>query len=133
MSSVGGPSGIGDILAMREQIVARSSALKQISAPETQTTQTTQATQTTHPDATAPLDRQQGVASFAQTLSDAAGEVSAIQKRSSDMAAAYERGEVTDISQVMLARQESGVAFEATLQVRNHLLKAYQDIMRMGG
>jgi len=33
----------------------------------------------------------------------------------------------------MLARQEAGVAFEATLQVRNKLLNAYQDIMRMGG
>ena len=35
-------------------------------------------------------------------------------------------------AQVMLARQESGIAFEATLQVRNRLLSAYQDIMRMG-
>ena len=40
--------------------------------------------------------------------------------------------EVTDIAQVMMARQEAGVAFEATLQVRNKLLSAYQDIMRMG-
>ena len=47
--------------------------------------------------------------------------------------AAYERGEVTDVAQVMLARQEAGVAFEATLQVRNKLLTAYQEIMRMGG
>jgi len=35
-------------------------------------------------------------------------------------------------NKVMLARQEAGVAFEATLQVRNRLLSAYQDIMRMG-
>ena len=40
--------------------------------------------------------------------------------------------EVTDIAKVMLARQEAGIAFEATLQVRNKLLSAYQDIMRMG-
>jgi flagellar hook-basal body complex protein FliE len=49
------------------------------------------------------------------------------------MQVAYERGQVTDIAQVMLARQEAGVAVEATLQVRNKLLNAYQDIMRMGG
>jgi hypothetical protein len=36
----------------------------------------------------------------------------------------YERGEVTDIAKVMLARQEGRVAFEATLQVRNKLLSA---------
>ena len=35
-------------------------------------------------------------------------------------------------AKVMLARQEAGIAFEATLQVRNRLLSAYQDIMRMG-
>ena len=39
---------------------------------------------------------------------------------------------MTDIASVMLARQEAGIAFEATLQVRNKLLSAYQDIMRMG-
>jgi flagellar hook-basal body complex protein FliE len=33
---------------------------------------------------------------------------------------------------VMLARQEASVGFEATLQVRNKLLSAYQDIMKMG-
>ena len=49
-----------------------------------------------------------------------------------EITAAYERGEVTDIAKVMLARQESSVAFEATLQVRNKLLSAYQEIMRMG-
>ena len=41
-------------------------------------------------------------------------------------------GETTDIAKVMLARQEAGVAFEATLQVRNKLLSAYQETMRMG-
>ena len=59
-------------------------------------------------------------------------QVNASQARASELAAAYERGEVTDIAQVMVARQESGIAFEATLQVRNKLLSAYQDIMRMG-
>jgi flagellar hook-basal body complex protein FliE len=31
----------------------------------------------------------------------------------------------------MLARQESSIAFEATLQVRNKVLSAYKDIMSM--
>jgi flagellar hook-basal body complex protein FliE len=72
-------------------------------------------------------------AGFADTLNSALRQVSAVQAHSSDMQVAYERGAVTDIAQVMLARQEAGVAFEATLQVRNKLLTAYQDIMRMGG
>ncbi|MCB2057939.1 MAG: flagellar hook-basal body complex protein FliE, partial [Novosphingobium sp.] len=58
--------------------------------------------------------------------------VSASQNRAEALSAGFERGEVTDMAQVMLARQEAGIAFEATLQVRNRLLSAYQDIMRMG-
>ena len=60
------------------------------------------------------------------------GSVNAAQTKADTVSAAYQRGEVTDVAQVMLARQEAGVAFEATLQVRNKLLSAYQDIMRMG-
>ena len=36
------------------------------------------------------------------------------------------------MSDIISAEPEAGVAFEATLQVRNRLLSAYQDIMRMG-
>ena len=66
------------------------------------------------------------------SLRSALDDVNAAQTRSGEITAAYERGEETDIAKVMLARQESGVAFEATLQVRNKLLSAYQEIMRMG-
>lgn len=69
---------------------------------------------------------------FAETLQSTVDQVAATQARSAEMTSAYERGEITDIAQVMLARQESSVAFEATLQVRNKLLTAYQEIMRMG-
>nr|WP_217905208.1 flagellar hook-basal body complex protein FliE [Altererythrobacter lutimaris] len=106
------------VLALRQQIAERSDALQSLRNAQPQQT----------PAAT---DTSQGV-DFAKTLNDAVQEVNATQKRASDMAAAYERGEVTDVAQVMLARQESSVAFEATLQVRNKLLTAYQDIMRMG-
>ena len=69
---------------------------------------------------------------FGAALQGALEQVSAVQKQSSTLAEAYEKGEVTDIAKVMLARQEAGIAFEATLQVRNRLLSAYSEIMRMG-
>ena len=62
----------------------------------------------------------------------ALNKVSDSQSRAEALSTGYEKGEVTDIAKVMLARQEAGIAFEATLQVRNKLLSAYQDIMRMG-
>ncbi|MCB2044691.1 MAG: flagellar hook-basal body complex protein FliE [Novosphingobium sp.] len=110
-------AGLQQVIALRRQIVDRSDALRALREADGAA-------------AAAPLqDRPTG---FADTLKSAVSEVNATQQRAADLAAAYERGEVTDIAQVMLARQEAGVAFEATLQVRNKLLSAYQDIMRMG-
>lgn len=68
---------------------------------------------------------------FAAALRGALSQVNDAQSRASDMSAAYERGETTDIAAVMLARQQASIGFEATLQVRNHLLSAYKDIMNM--
>lgn len=120
MNPVGRTSfGIEDVMALRSQVLARSAALRDVRAAS-------EAGRAFAP-AQAPG------AGFADTLNMALKQVSAVQDRSSAMQVAYERGAVTDIAQVMLARQEAGVAFEATLQVRNKLLSAYQDIMRMGG
>ncbi len=120
MNGVGGigGGGIQQILAMRQQMVERSQLLKDVH----------QASQSGTP--AGPAAPQGG--GFGDALSGALRQVSATQGRAEDLSAAYERGEVTDIAKVMLARQEAGVAFEATLQVRNRLLSAYQDIMRMG-
>jgi flagellar hook-basal body complex protein FliE len=68
---------------------------------------------------------------FGDAMKTALTQVNSMQAQSSAMTEAYERGEVTDIAQVMLARQQSSIGFEATLQVRNKLLSAYKDIMSM--
>jgi flagellar hook-basal body complex protein FliE len=44
---------------------------------------------------------------------------------------AFESGQETDVTKVMLAREKASLAFEATLQVRNKLLSAYKDIVSM--
>jgi flagellar hook-basal body complex protein FliE len=117
MNGVQPGGGLQQVLALRQQILQRSDAL-----------QTLREAGSAKPTDTPPP----AGGGFADTLKSAVQEVNASQQRASDLAAAYERGEVTDVAQVMLARQESSVAFEATLQVRNKLLSAYQDIMRMG-
>lgn len=119
MSGVGGIGNAGSlqqILALRQQIVDRSQLLQQLQQPAS-----------TEPQA--PTGAAGG---FGAALHGALEQVSQVQDRSSALTEAYEKGEVTDIAKVMLARQEAGIAFEATLQVRNRLLSAYQDIMRMG-
>lgn len=117
IGGIGGGGGVQQIIAMRQQIIDRSQILQDLHKP-----QGTEA-------AAAPEGPAGG---FTDALKTAIDSVSETQARSSAMTDAYQRGEVTDVASVMLARQEAGVAFEATLQVRNRLLSAYQDIMRMG-
>lgn len=114
----GGAASVQQIIALRQQIIDRSQLLQQLHAPQ-------------QGDGSAAANPAPGE-SFAGTLRQALDGVNATQAKAADLSEAYQRGEVTDVAKVMLARQEAGIAFEATLQVRNKLLSAYQDIMRMG-
>lgn len=118
ISGMGGAGGVQQILQLRQQIISRNDLLREI--------HTAQAATQTQGAGQAPAG------GFATSLQTALDGVSSVQSRSEALSTAYEKGEVTDVAKVMLARQEAGVAFEATLQVRNKLLSAYQDIMRMG-
>lgn len=115
MNPVGGPANVQQIIAMREQVLERSRLLQDLQAGQA-----------------APAPATPAGGGFGETLQSALSSVNEAQQNASSISEAYERGQVHDVTQVMLARQEAGVAFEATLQVRNKLLSAYQDIMRMG-
>ena len=69
---------------------------------------------------------------FAQTLSNTLDKVSATQARASELQQAFELGDPrADLARVMVAMQQSQVAFRATVEVRNRLVQAYQDVMNM--
>jgi flagellar hook-basal body complex protein FliE len=118
IGGAGGAAGIQQIIALRQQIIDRSALLQQVRMPGQ--------------GAEAPVETNGPAGGFTQALKSALDGVNDTQSRAEELGNAYQRGEVTDVAKVMLARQEAGVAFEATLQVRNKLLSAYQDIMRMG-
>lgn len=121
-SPVGGSMGLQQIMEMRQSILDKSQTLQNVRPAGIQSdVPGVQQAPTSAPGG-----------GFADTLKTALDGVNASQQRASDISAAYERGEVTDVSKVMLARQEAGIAFEATLQVRNKLLSAYLDILKMG-
>jgi len=65
------------------------------------------------------------------TFQAALQKLNGINAEAGALTTAYEKGEVTDIAKVMLARQRAGIGFEATLQIRNKVLSAYKDIMNM--
>ena len=69
--------------------------------------------------------------SFSDAAKYALNEVNASQHQSKALKEAYDRGEDVPLTNVVLAMQKSSLAFEATLQVRNKMLKAYEDILNM--
>ncbi len=72
------------------------------------------------------------VPGFAETLSNTLDKVSATQAHAGAMQQAFELGDPrADLARVMVAMQQSQVAFRATVEVRNRLVQAYQDVMNM--
>ena len=70
--------------------------------------------------------------SFQQLLSSAVDQVNSVQKQSSNLAEAFQLGDPNvTLSQVVVASEKASVAFEAMSEVRNRLVKAYEDIMKM--
>jgi flagellar hook-basal body complex protein FliE len=73
-----------------------------------------------------------GAAGFGQTLNKALDNVSRVQRESGELQKAFEMGDPrADLARVMVAMQQSSVAFKATAEVRNRLVQAYQDVMNM--
>ncbi len=92
------------------------------------------------PNATKPMSPLQGSgqvngagnASFANVLKQGLEAVNATQAQAASSAARFERGEPgLELSQVMLEANKAQVAFRATVEVRNRLVNAYQEIMNM--
>jgi flagellar hook-basal body complex protein FliE len=73
-----------------------------------------------------------GAPSFAETLARSVNEVNAMQRDAARLAEAFELGERgVDLVEVMVASQRAGLAFQAVAEVRNHLVRAYHDVMNM--
>lgn len=69
---------------------------------------------------------------FGDLMTQAVNKVNEVQQASSSMAEAYVRGDANiDVTDVMIASQKAGVAFDAMVQVRNKLVEAYRDVMNM--
>lgn len=73
-----------------------------------------------------------GAAGFGETLQRAVKGVNETQAEATRLATAFELGDPSaDLARVMIASQQSQVAFRATVEVRNRLVQAYQDVMNM--
>ncbi|WP_158967769.1 flagellar hook-basal body complex protein FliE [Paraglaciecola sp. L3A3] len=69
---------------------------------------------------------------FADLLGNALDTVNSMQLEAKDKAIAFEMGDKSlSLADVMVAKEKSSIAFEATIQVRNKVLEAYKQIMNM--
>ena len=69
--------------------------------------------------------------SFAETLNDAVMNVNEMQKTSDTKMEELATGRAKSIPDVMIAAEKADVALKLMVQVRNKIIDAYQEIMKM--
>lgn len=69
--------------------------------------------------------------SFSATLSDAINKVNDLQKASDVKMQELATGKTKDISEVMITAERADIALKLMVQVRNKIIDAYQEIMKM--
>jgi len=68
---------------------------------------------------------------FQSMLSDAIGRVEQFQQNSQNAINKFLSGEDEEVHKVALATQQAELSFDLFLQVRNKVISAYQEVMRM--
>lgn len=72
-----------------------------------------------------------GEGDFAQKLMDVLKEVNESQLQARDKQNAFMTGQPVEIHDLMIAMERASTAMQLTMQVRNKLLEAYQEINRI--
>jgi len=69
--------------------------------------------------------------SFASVLKSSLAEVNQLQQQADQAITALATGEKASLHETMIAMQQADVSFRLMMQVRNKIVEAYQEIMRM--
>lgn len=75
--------------------------------------------------------QQAGGPSFADTLKEAVGNVNQLHLDADRKAQELATGKSTDIAGTMIAAEKADIALRAMVQVRNKIIDAYHEIMKM--
>ncbi|TVY10685.1 flagellar hook-basal body complex protein FliE [Paenibacillus cremeus] len=68
---------------------------------------------------------------FGAYLNDAIASLNNQQASVDKLNEQFVKGEISDVHQVMIASEKASLGLELTVQVRNKVIEAYQEIMRM--
>jgi flagellar hook-basal body complex protein FliE len=83
------------------------------------------------PSSIAPAGQASSGTGFQDMLTGAIGQVEALQQNATQTVQNFLSGEGEDLHTVALATQQADLAFEMFQQVRNKVVGAYQEIMKM--
>lgn len=72
-----------------------------------------------------------GDKTFADTLKDAVNTVNSLQKDSDKKMQELATGKTTNIPEVMMAAEKADIAMRMMVQMRNKIIDAYQEVMKM--
>jgi len=72
-----------------------------------------------------------GPLDFRKVFQTSLNEVNALDTQGKTMVESLATGKTNDISGVMLAVKKANLAFLSIMQIRNQMMEAYQEIMRM--
>lgn len=78
-----------------------------------------------------PLGGADSGVSFKDMLTEAMGEVQRLQTEADTTIRQLVAGEITDVTETMVAVEKADVAFQTMMLVRNKMVQAYEEIMRM--
>jgi flagellar hook-basal body complex protein FliE len=78
-----------------------------------------------------PSIRRGETSSFKDLLVNSISEVQRLQTQADQSIRELVSGEIADVSQVLVAIEKADIAFNTMMQIRNKIVEAYQEVIRM--
>lgn len=80
---------------------------------------------------TNPADNDMAIGSFTDLMKQKVSAVNEAQNHSSNLMKAVDAGKSDDLVGAMVASQKASLSFSAMIQIRNRLVQAFDDVMKM--
>jgi len=77
------------------------------------------------------LNKSKEKGNFADILKEAIDKVNKLQKRAEQLSNDFAEGKISNIHEVIIEAEKASLALRLTVEVRNRIVEAYRDIMRM--
>lgn len=78
-----------------------------------------------------PVGASEVMRDFSEVLQDTLRSLAHVEQNYNELSKKVVTGQPVDIHRVMIAAEEMNIAFNLVLQVRNKVIEAYQEMMRM--